>query len=181
MSSQGDVLFRKALKWLPTVLLAALVEAELDDPVVLRSFPRIRGRTSRTHSGAGRWYWCCIIGDTTEPSSAITAMIGAATGGRTVIDATATGAATIGAATMGFGGIGKRARGKRSRGAGKPSAAGAVFSSGVSEARTGKARRLVSVSSGQEGTNRRIASILPFCTTDSTAGGSPMLGDPQVL
>ena len=35
-----DALFRKALKALPVQLREALVEAELDDPVVLRSFPR---------------------------------------------------------------------------------------------------------------------------------------------
>ena len=35
-----DGLFRKALKGLPATLLAALVDAELDNPVVLRSFPR---------------------------------------------------------------------------------------------------------------------------------------------
>ena len=43
MSSQfggRDALFRKALKALPVQLREALVEAELDDPVVLRSFPR---------------------------------------------------------------------------------------------------------------------------------------------
>ena len=49
--SQGDSLFRKALKGLPTSLLAALVDAELDDPVVLRSIRSAswgpRGRTSR--------------------------------------------------------------------------------------------------------------------------------------
>ena len=39
LSSQGDSLFRKALRDLPSTLREALVAAELDDPVVLRSFP----------------------------------------------------------------------------------------------------------------------------------------------
>ena len=38
-SSQVDVLFGKAVRALPRPLLEAVLVAELDDPVVLRSFP----------------------------------------------------------------------------------------------------------------------------------------------
>ena len=66
MSSQGDVLFSKVLKGLPTALLAELVEAELDDQAVLRSFPRASAVRLGVHEEdvahtpwASRWYWCC--------------------------------------------------------------------------------------------------------------------------
>ena len=48
------MLFRKALKGLPTTLLPALVEAELDDPVVLRSFPRASAVRLGVHEGGRR-------------------------------------------------------------------------------------------------------------------------------
>ena len=56
MSSQGrDALFRKALKALPEhASRSALVEAELDDPVVLRSFPRASLARLGVHEGGRR-------------------------------------------------------------------------------------------------------------------------------
>ena len=57
MSSQGrDGLFRKALKALLVQLREALVEAELDDPVVLRSFPRASLSRLEVHEGGVRLY-----------------------------------------------------------------------------------------------------------------------------
>ena len=58
MSSQGDVLFRKVLKGLPTSLLAALVDAELDDPIVLRSCPRASAvRMGSTREDVAHTFW----------------------------------------------------------------------------------------------------------------------------
>ena len=106
MSSQGrDGLFRKALKALPVQLREALVEAELDDPVVLRSFPRASLSRLGVHEGGRRSATYAQVwqtGDDTTGTTTLgtTAMDTTTIGIRTTLDGTAT-VGTIGGATSG--------------------------------------------------------------------------------
>ena len=83
MSSLGDALLRKVLKGSPTTLLAALVVAALDDPVVVQSYPRASAARLGVNEGGRRAH---VLGQAPGTSVAVGA----------TIRMTAIGAATIG-------------------------------------------------------------------------------------
>ena len=109
MSSQGrDGLFRKALKALPVQLREALVEAELDDPVVLRSFPSASLSRQGVHEGGRRSATYAQVWQTGDDTSGrttlgTTSMDNITIGIATTLDGTV---GTIGGATSGIGSIG---------------------------------------------------------------------------
>ena len=122
-SAHFDGLFRKALKGLPATLLAALADAELDNPVVLRSYLRqcVWGFTKEDdgHTLWGRQsakslsvFATSSIADT---STGGTASCGTAVVGITTAGTDTTGMTTLGAHASVSGTVVKRARGKRSR------------------------------------------------------------------
>ena len=109
-----DGLFRKALKSLPVQLREALVEAELDDPVVLRSFPRASLSRLGVHEGGRRsaayvqvWQTDAVTSMGTAGTTTlgittigISSMVGGAATVGTIGGATS-GGVSIGGATMG--------------------------------------------------------------------------------